>query len=191
LLACLAIVFIHFGAGALTLLHKQAIRIGQNMVNDLRGALYAHLQRSSLAFHGRWAISCIGSPRTVSRSRIMNGALPILSALVLLAGMLVVLFPLDPVLTVRALTVVPMISQFNHRIIDVATEARTTESRVSSLVQWWISAIKLVPAFTKEEEYRSFMGASQESLRATLRLYSWQTLYSGTVNPRNRAAVPR
>ena len=28
----------------------------------------------------------------------------------------------------------------------------------------------------------SFHGGSQESLRATLRLYSWQTLYSGTVN---------
>jgi ATP-binding cassette subfamily B protein/subfamily B ATP-binding cassette protein MsbA len=46
-----------------------------------------------------------------------------------------------------------------------------------------MSAIKLMQAFTKEEEeHRRFMGASQESLRATLRLYSWQTLYSGTVN---------
>jgi ATP-binding cassette subfamily B protein/subfamily B ATP-binding cassette protein MsbA len=46
-----------------------------------------------------------------------------------------------------------------------------------------MSAINLVQAFTKEEEeHRRFMGASQESLRATLRLYSWQTLYSGTVN---------
>ena len=79
---------------------------------------------------------------------IINGALPILSALVLLAGMLIVLFPLDPVLTMLALTVVPilfaLISQFNHRIIDVATEVRTTESRVYSLVQWSMSAINLV-----------------------------------------------
>jgi hypothetical protein len=44
LLACTAIVFVQFGVGALTLLHNYtAIRIGQNMVNDLRGALYAHL----------------------------------------------------------------------------------------------------------------------------------------------------
>jgi ATP-binding cassette, subfamily B, bacterial len=41
----------------------------------------------------------------------------------------------------------------------------------------------VVQAFTREEdEQRRFMGASRESLRATLRLYSWQTLYSGTVN---------
>src|SRR5437764_9290269 len=46
-----------------------------------------------------------------------------------------------------------------------------------------MSAIKVVQAFTKEEEeHRRFMGASRESLRATLRLYNWQTLYSGAVN---------
>ena len=192
LLACTVIVFVQFGAGALTLLHNySAIRIGQNMVNDLRGALYAHLQRSSLAFHGRQRVGDllyrITADSFAVQTMIMNGALPILSALVLLAGMLVVLFPLEPGLTMLALTVVPilfaLISQFNHRIIDVATEVRTSESRVYSLVQWSMSAIKLVQAFTKEEEeHRRFMGASRESLRATLRLYSWQTLYSGTVN---------
>ncbi len=59
----------------------------------------------------------------------------------------------------------------------------TTESRVYSLVQWAMSSIKVVQAFTREDdEHRRFMGASRESLRATLRLYSWQTLYSGAVN---------
>jgi ATP-binding cassette, subfamily B, bacterial len=180
LLACIAIVFVQFGAGALTLLHNYtAIRIGQNMVNDLRGALYAHLQRSSLTFHGRQRVGDllyrITADSFAVQTMIMNGALPILSALVLLAGILIVLFPLDPVLTMLALTIVPilfaLISQFNHRIIEVATEVRTTESRVYSLVQWSMSAIKLVQAFTKEEEeHRPFMGASQESQRATLRL---------------------
>jgi ATP-binding cassette, subfamily B, bacterial len=192
ILACTAIVIIHFGAGALTVLHNfTAIRIGQSMVNDLRGALYAHLQRLSLAFHGRQRVGDllyrITADSFAVQTMIMNGALPILSALVLLGGMLFVLFPLDPVLTVLALTVVPilfaLISQFNRKIVNVATDVRVTESRVYSLVQWSMSAIKLVQAFTKEEEeHRRFMGASRESLRATLRLYSWQTLYSGTVN---------
>jgi len=192
LLACGGIVVVHFGAGALTLLHNYtAIRIGQDMVNELRGALYAHLQRLSLAFHSRQRVGDllyrITADSFAVQTMIMNGALPILSALVLLAGMLFILFPLDPVLTMLALTIVPMlfvlISVFNRKIVDVATEVRTTESRVYSLVQWGMSAIKLVQAFTKEdEEHRRFMGASRESLRATLRLYSWQTLYSGTVN---------
>jgi ATP-binding cassette subfamily B protein len=54
LLACLGMVIVNFGSGALTQLHYYTtIRVGQNMVNDLRGALYAHLQRQSLAYHGR------------------------------------------------------------------------------------------------------------------------------------------
>ena len=192
LFACVGIVVVHFGAGAFTLLHNYtAIRIGQNMVNDLRGSIYAHLQRLSLAFHGRQRVGDllyrITADSFAVQTMIMNGALPILSALVLLAGMLIVLFPLNPVLTMLALTVVPvlfvLISLFNRRIVEVAGDVRTTESRVYSLVQWAMSSIKLVQAFTKEEEeHRRFMGASRESLQATLRLYSWQTLYSGSVN---------
>src|SRR5437667_781707 len=192
LLACIALVIVHFSAGVRTLWHNyRTIRVGQSMVNDLRGDLYAHLQRLSLAFHGRQRVGDllyrITADSFAVQTMIMNGVLPILSALVLLAGMLVILFPLDPVLTILALTIIPMlfalISVFNRKIVDVATEVRTTESRVYSLVQWAMSSIKVVQAFTKEEEeHRRFMGASRESLRATLRLYSWQTLYSGAVN---------
>jgi len=157
LFASIGIVAVHFGAGALTLLHNYtAIRIGQNMVNELRGALYAHLQRLSLAFHSRQRVGDllyrITADSFAVQTMIMNGALPILSALVLLVGMLVVLFPLDPVLTMLALTVVPvlfvLISLFNKRIVEVAGDVRTTESRVYSLVQWAMSSIKLVQAFT-------------------------------------------
>ena len=192
LLACAGIVVVHVGAGALTLLHNYTtIRVGQQMVNDLRGALYAHLQRLSLAFHSRQRVGDllyrITADSFAVQTMIMNGVLPILSAVVLLCGMLVVLFPLDPMLTLLSLTVVPIlfavISGFNQKIVDIATQVRNTESRVYSVVQWAMSSIKLVQAFTKEEEeHRRFMGASRESLRATLRLYSWQTVYSGVVN---------
>jgi ATP-binding cassette, subfamily B, bacterial len=190
--ACLGIVVVHLGSGGLTLLHNYtAIGVGQNMVNGLRGALYAHLQRLSLAFHDRQRVGDllyrITADSFAVQTMIMNGALPILSAAVLLAGMLIILFPLDPTLTLLALAVVPalfaLISGFNRKIVDIATEVRTTESRVYSLVQWAMSSIKVVQAFTREDdEHRRFMGASRESLRATLRLYSWQTLYSAAVN---------
>ncbi|MGH7773466.1 MAG: ABC transporter transmembrane domain-containing protein, partial [Candidatus Binatia bacterium] len=54
LLACAALVLIYLLLGALHLINNTAtIRIGQRMVNDLRGDLYIHLQRLSLAFHNR------------------------------------------------------------------------------------------------------------------------------------------
>src|SRR5277367_187212 len=192
LLACLGIVLVNMGSGGLTLLHYYTtIRVGQNMVNDLRGGLYAHLQRQSLAYHGRQRVGDLMYRITADsfavQTMIMNGILPILSAVILLVGMLFVLFPLDPVLTLLALTVVPilfaLIASFNQKITSISTEVRERESHVYSLVQWTMSAIKIVQAFTKEEEeHRRFMGASRESLKASLRLYSWQTLYSGVVN---------
>jgi ATP-binding cassette subfamily B protein len=192
LVACLGIVAVHLGAGALTLWHNYTtIRVGQSMVNDLRGDLYAHLQHLSLAYHGRQRVGDLMYRITADsfavQTMIMNGVLPILSATILLAGMLLVLFPIDPVLTLLALTIVPalflLIAGFNRKIVDVATEVRDLDSRVYSLVQWGMAAIKVVQAFTKEaEEHRRFMGASRDSLRATLRLYNWQTLYSGGVN---------
>ncbi|MFI4947302.1 MAG: ABC transporter ATP-binding protein [Alphaproteobacteria bacterium] len=192
LLACGAIVVVHCSAGALTLLHNYTtIRVGQSMVNDLRGDLYAHLQRLSLAYHGRQRVGDLMYRITADsfavQTMLMNGLLPILSAAILLSGMLIILFPMDPLLTVLALTIVPilfvLIAVFNKKIVDVATEVRDLDSRVYSLVQWGMAAIKVVQAFTKEEEeHRRFMGASRDSLRATLRLYNWQTLYSGGVN---------
>jgi ATP-binding cassette subfamily B protein/subfamily B ATP-binding cassette protein MsbA len=192
LFACSAVVIVNCSAAALTLLHNYTtIRVGQSMVNDLRGDLYAHLQRLSLAYHSRQRVGDllyrITADSFAVQTMIMNGVLPILSAAILLAGMLIVLFPIDPVLTLLSLTIVPvlfaLIALFNRKIVDVATEVRDLDSRVYSLVQWGMAAIKVVQAFTKEDdEHRRFMGASRDSLRATLRLYNWQTLYSGGVN---------
>ncbi len=190
--ACLAMVVAYLGSGGLTLWHNYTtIRVGQSMVNDLRGALYAHLQRLSLAYHGRQRVGDllyrITADSFAVQTMVMNGILPILSAIILLSGMLLVLFPLDPLLTVLALTVVPvlfvLISAFNHKIVTIAGEVRERESRVYSLVQWGMAAIRVVQAFAKEtDEHHRFMGASRESLRATLHLYTWQTLYSSVVN---------
>ena len=191
-LACLSIVVIQFIAGALTLLHNYtAIGVGQHMVNDLRGALYGHLQRLSLAFHSRQTVGDImlritGDSFAV-QSMLMNGLLPIISATVLLAGMLLILIPLDPVLTLLSMTIVPvlfvLIGFFNRRIADVASEMRDADSRVYSIVQWAISSMKVVQAFTKEEdEYHRFMGASRTHLGFSLKFYNWQALYSGVVN---------
>jgi ATP-binding cassette, subfamily B, bacterial len=191
-IACGAIVVIQIVSGGLTLLHNYTtIGVGQRMVNDLRGALYAHLQRLSLAFHSRQKVGDLMYRVTADsfavQTMIMNGLLPILSAVVLLAGMLFVLVPLDLTLTLLSLTIVPalfvLIAVFNRKITTVAGQVRDADGLVYSLVQWAISSVKVVQAFTKEEaEYRRFMIASRASLGATLKLYNWQTFYSAVVN---------
>ena len=175
LLACIGLVVVNFGAGALNLWHNYTtIKVGQSMVNDLRGDLYAHLQRLSLAYHTRQRVGDlmyrITGDSFAVQTMIMNGVLPILSAVILLGGMLIILYPMDPFLTLLSLTIVPalfaVIAGFNRKIVDVATEVRDLDSRVYSLVQWGMAAIKVVQAFTKEaEEHRRFGVAEDDKRR--------------------------
>src|SRR5208282_6091411 len=111
LFACIGIVLVNIGSSGLTQLHYYTtIRVGQNMVNDLRGALYAHLQRQSLAYHGKQRVGDLMYRITADsfavQTMIMNGLLPILSAVILLIGMLFVLLPMDATLTLLALSIV-------------------------------------------------------------------------------------
>ncbi len=157
--ACIALVAINLASGLLVFWHNwTAIELGQRMVGDLRSAIYAHLQRLSLAFHSRQKVGDlifrVNHDSFAVQTMIMNGLLPIISALILLIGMIFVLLPIDPLLTLVSLTIVPvlfaLIAVFNRKITDVATEARDRDSQVYSLVQWGMGSIKHVQAFTKE-----------------------------------------
>lgn len=192
LYACVGIVLIYLLSAVLTLLNSYTtINLGQRIVNDLRGDLYSHLQRLSLAFHSRWPIGDLLYRITADTYAIQtlstSGFLPILSALVFLGGMFVILLRLDALLTLLALSVCPalfiVLSPLNVRITSAATSARQQESAVYSLVQRGMSAMRVIQAFTKEEEeYRKFMAASQGSLAANLRFYILQTFYGGVSN---------
>src|SRR5881409_808794 len=100
LLACIGLVGIYVVLGGLSMLNNYTtIRIGQSMVNDLRGALYNHLQRLSLAFHNRRQVGDLLYRVTADTYSIqtltMNGIFPILTSLGLLTGMTIVMLRLD------------------------------------------------------------------------------------------------
>ncbi|MGO9314327.1 MAG: ABC transporter ATP-binding protein [Syntrophobacteraceae bacterium] len=191
-LAAIGLVVIYIVLSAITLLNNYTtILIGQKMVNDMRRDLYAHLQRLSLAFHSRRQVGDLLYRVTADtyaiQSLTMNGVFPILTAIVLLGGMFYVMMKIDWQLTLLSLTVCPVllasISLMSRRITTAATFARQRESEVYSVVQRAMSAIRIIQAFTKEEEeQRKFMSASDQSLGASLRLYTLQTFYSGIVN---------
>jgi ATP-binding cassette, subfamily B, bacterial len=189
--ASFGLVAIHLILGVFTVFYNwTAIGLGQAMVNDLRARLYAQLQRLSLAFHSRQKVGDLMMRVTADsyavQTMTMNGLLPILQALVLLGGMIIVLAPIDPLLTLVSFSIVPplavLIGMFNRRINRIATSARDADSEVFSLVQWGMSSIKHVQAFTKEEEeHRRFMKASGTALYAHRLLYSWQCAYGAVI----------
>ena len=117
--------------------------------NDLRSRLYAHLQRLSLSFHARAAVGDLIYRVTADTYAIqtlaMNGLFPILSAALLLGGMLVVMVRLDPLMTAVACAVIPVLAVgivfVNRRISAAAVEMRERESEVYQIVQRNLSAI--------------------------------------------------
>ncbi len=191
-LATASLVVVYVVLGAITLLNNYTtIKIGQKMVNDMRRDIYGHLQRLSLAFHSRRQVGDLMYRVTADtyaiQSLTMNGVFPIATALALLIGMFVVMVKIDWQLTLLSLTVCPAlfvsISIMSKRISTAAMLARQHESEVYSVVQRAMSAMRIIQAFTKEEEeHRKFMAASNLSLGASLRLYTLQTFYSGIVN---------
>jgi len=190
--ACAGLVLIYLLLAGLTLLYNYtSIRVGQRLVNDLRRDLYDHLQRLSLAFHSRRSIGDLLYRVTADTYALQNLTMkmlfPILSAAVFVIGMAVIMFRMDARLTLLALSVCPAlfitISRLNERISVAATQARQKEGQVYSVVQGALASMRVIQAFTKEDdEHQRFMTASQDSLAASLRLYTLQTVYSGAVN---------
>jgi ATP-binding cassette, subfamily B, bacterial len=194
LLACAGLVVIYLLLGGLRILNDYTtIRIGQKMVNDLRRDLYSHIQRLSLSFHHRRQVGDLlyrlTSDTYAIQTITMNGLFPVLCSVTLFVGMLLVMIRLDPLLTFLALIVCPIlavlvtISPLRGWLIASATQMHQQKSSVFSIVQWAIPAIRVIQAFTKEEEeHRRFMAQSQKSLKADLNFYLLQGLYSGTVS---------
>jgi ATP-binding cassette, subfamily B, bacterial len=190
--ACIGLVLVYLLVGGLRLLNDYTtIRIGQNMVNDLRRDLYSHMQRLSLSFYHRQQIGDLMYRVTADtlglQTLTMNGLFAILSASVLLGGMLIVMLWVDWYLTLLALAVCPAlfcaIALLNKRIFLAATEARQKQSSVYSVVQRTLSGMRVIQAFTKEEdEGQRFLQASTDSLAADLRLYNLQNFYYAVIN---------
>jgi ATP-binding cassette subfamily B protein/subfamily B ATP-binding cassette protein MsbA len=192
LVACSALVVIYAALGAITVLSNYTtISIGQRMVRDLRSDLYAHLHRLSMAFHSRAQagdlLYRVTADTFALQALTMNCVFPATAALILLGGMAAIMLQLDWQLTLLALAVCPLllltIGRLNRRIGAAAGEMRERESEVYGVVQRAMAAMRVIQAFTREdEEHRRFMSASERSLAAGLRLYTLQTFYSGVVN---------
>ena len=193
LVSCIGLVLVYVLFGALRLLNDYTtIRIGHAMVNDLRRDFYSQIQRLSLSFHHRSRVGDLlyrlTSDTYAIQTLTMNGLFPVLCSLTLFVGMFLVMMRLDPLLTFLALVVCPVlaalvtISPLRGWLIRSASHMHEQKSSVFSLVQWAIPAIRVIQAFTKEEdEHRRFMTQSQKSLKADLHFYLLENFYAGIV----------
>jgi ATP-binding cassette, subfamily B, bacterial len=189
---CVGALALHVGLAVLrVLLNRGTIGIGQRMVADLRAELVAHLHAHSLGFFGRRRetdlVYRVAYDTLAVQSTTMNGFFPLVSSILMLAGMTIVLLRMNPTLASIFLAVAPVlllaIRLLGRRMADLARENRESESRFLSETQRGLASIAVVQAYTAEPlEHERVMRASSDALSSTLRLNLFETGYAGVIN---------
>jgi len=189
--SALGLVALYAILGALSLAsNRLTIDVGQRMVQDLRSDLFAHLERLSVRFHDRRSsgelVYRLAADTMALQTLAMNAVFPTLSAVLFLAGMVVVMLAMNVGLTLLAIGVTPFIALavrlLGRRVERVATDARRRESDLYEVAETSLSVVRLTQAFTAEDaEAKRFDETSRTSLDRHLELYTTQTAYSFVV----------
>ncbi|MCA1703087.1 MAG: ABC transporter ATP-binding protein/permease, partial [Actinobacteria bacterium] len=166
-------------------------RAGEDIMHDLRVALYAHLQRLSLVFHERrhpgdlvtrltGDVSAVGSLFSDSLGTLVSSAL-------LLVGMVVVAILIDPVLAAVSFAVTPVLAyvafSFRSRIKAIAKRERAKDGEIASLTTETLSAMRVVKALGSERfEHRRLHEKSEERREAGVEAAQVEGKFGGLID---------
>jgi ATP-binding cassette subfamily B protein/subfamily B ATP-binding cassette protein MsbA len=199
---CISTVLIFLAGTIMSMVSTVAsVSFGQRMTFDLGADLFLHLQRLSLLFHTRRPVGdtiarVTGDPYCV-QVLVTGVLLPLLQSLGTLAAMFLVMWSLEPTMTLLALTVVPFlvlnIWLFGKPMKARGRVRRDLEGRMMSVVQQALNAIPAVQAYTREErEHDRFRRHADDTVAAYRRATAadmWFKLFVGLVTSIGTAAV--
>jgi ATP-binding cassette, subfamily B, bacterial len=154
-----------------------SLDFGQRMVYDLGADLFAHLQRLSLRSHARRpvgdAVRRVTNDCGFVATVVKDALLPVFSSLAALTVMFVVMWEIDPWLTLLSLLAAPgmivVFGRYAKPMMQRSYHQQEVEGRVYNIVEQTLSAAPVVQAFTREEEAdRRFVASADATLAATL-----------------------
>jgi ATP-binding cassette, subfamily B, bacterial len=133
-------------------------RAGERIGHDMRVNVYDRLQRLSLRFHERRQkgdlVTRVTGDANAVGDMFANSLGTVVQAAVLLLGMLIVTFLLDPLLALAWLAVVPLLAvvafTFRIRIRTAARRQRAQEGAIASVANEALSAMAVVKAHGSE-----------------------------------------
>jgi ABC-type multidrug transport system fused ATPase/permease subunit len=139
---------------------KSAIRVGQSAMNDLRMAVFEHIQRLSLNYFDKThqgRIIARADSDIDSLDRIMTwGANQMLASLLTLAGVVAVMLRYDWRLCLAVSVVLPPLflatRWFHTRGMEAYRRLRAQTSRLTSAMAENITGVRVVQAFSRQEE---------------------------------------
>lgn len=147
---------------------------GNRVLTQIRGALFRHLQNLSIRFHGKSrsgdiVVRMIGDIGMVKEVAV-TALLPLLSNVLILAGMFLVMFLLDPQLALVAFCAIPILGLATMRrgkkIRKAAKRTRGQEGALAATASESLSAIKTVQSLSLGERFaRAFQSQNSASLK--------------------------
>ncbi|HEY8486516.1 MAG TPA: ABC transporter ATP-binding protein [Limnochordales bacterium] len=143
---------------------------GQRATADLRARVHDHLQRLSLAYHQRQRVGDLVSRLTADLGMVQAALTPGLTELVrdllTLVGSCAILVWVHWKLALLALTVLPVtgvvVDLYGRVIQRYAREMQARIGEVAGVLHESLSAIRIVKAFTLEEQQRRRFATSNE-----------------------------
>src|SRR3954469_4986132 len=174
-------------SGALGLWQTRVLMgLGQDLVANLRRETYAHATRLSLRFHGENSaadsVYRLANDTYAVQSVLLDGVVPLMAALLTLAGTLGLMLAMDVTLTLLALVSLPLAPlathRFTSRIRRASLNLRDREAEVYAHAEQTLSEIRTVQAFAREShESRRFADRARASRDAYMALTQTQVLF--------------
>lgn len=161
----------------------RAIAIGQGAMNDLRLAVFGHIQKLSLNYfdktHQGRIISRADSDISALDNVLTWGGNQLLSSFLTLVGATVILLRYDWRLCLAVSTVLPILAVgtqlFHIHVMKAYRKLIEQGARVTSALAENISGVRVVQAFSREEEnlarFTKIHALYAESVRAAARIF--------------------
>ncbi|WP_222266686.1 ABC transporter ATP-binding protein [Modestobacter marinus] len=163
---------------------------GRTLGFNLRGALFAHLQRLPLAFHLRRStgdvLTRITGDVKAMEDFVEDSVSDLVGSVLVLGATLSYLFTQRWEIALLALGIVPLMTlisnSFARRIKSASKQERASEGELASTAQEMLSAISLVQVYGRGElQERKFAQHSRSARDAVLRTSRIEAVFSFTV----------
>jgi ATP-binding cassette, subfamily B, bacterial len=160
---------------------------GEKLVWDFRAQLLNHVQRLPLAFHDRYgandSVYRIQHDAPAIQYVVIQGFVPLLTALMTLVGMIYVTARIDRALAEVALAITPallLLTMGCSRLVRRRSEEiKNLDTSAMSVIQEVLGSIRIIKAFGQEKrEHERFIRHSSKRMRGQVELSSRQAIFN-------------
>lgn len=172
-------------------------RVAQDLLFDLRRAMYAHLQQVSLSFMDKTEVGRLMSRLqgdVAALQEFLESSIYAFGDLLLLFGIVAVMLSLDPYLGALALSVVPALLVVRIVWLPLARgafmHARETQSTTNAALAETVHGVRAIQEFRREDlNFELFDAKAHENLRAQLRASKYTNIMVPIVDTLSGAAM--